>query len=529
MSTSTLTFAVLALAVLGFVTNRVPMVIVAMFVPVALWATGVLTLGEAFTGFADPIVIFIATLFVLSEALDSTGVTAWLGRQLERRAGVARTRLLVATGLVAALLSAVISINGAVAALLPIVVLAAVRADVAPSRLLIPLAFAASAGSLLTLTGTPVNIIVSQAAADAGGREFGFFEFALAGIPLVVLTLAVSILLGDRLLPRRTPERMEEPIADPSENVRSWRETYHLSLDTGLIFQAETGVAEVLIAPRSTLIGRVVSPGMTTRDEGLVVLAIRRGDGTATSGSTETPTAVALQAGDAVLVQGPWDALQRYVASPDVIPVGSPRALQRTVPMGRGAKRALTILAAAVVLLATGILPPAIVGLVAAGALIVTGVVTVPQSFRAVSWSTVVLIAAMIPLSEAIVTSGAADVIAGAVLALAGNASPHLALLAICVLTLVLGQFISNVATVLVMVPIAASFAQTLDVSVQPFMMALTVVGAASFLTPIATPVNLMVMQPAGYRFGDYWRLGLPLSILFIAVAVLYVPLIWRF
>jgi di/tricarboxylate transporter len=529
MDTSTLTFIVLGLAVVGFVTNRLPMVVVALFVPVALCATGVLTLGEAFAGFSDPIVVFIATLFVLSEALDSTGVTAWLGRQLEKRAGVARARLLVATGLVAAVLSAVISINGAVAALLPIVVLAAARADIAPSRLLIPLAFAASAGSLLTLTGTPVNIIVSEAAAAAGGREFGFFEFALAGVPLVILTLTASVLLGDRLLPERTPQRMDEPIPDPSANVRSWRETYHLSLDTASVFQAETGVAEVVIAPRSTLIGRVVSPGMTTRDENLIVLAIRRGDGTSASGPADAAGGVSLQAGDAVLVQGPWEALQRYVSSPDVIPVGSPRSLQRTVPMGRGAKRTLTILGAAVVLLATGVLPPAIVGLLAAGALVVSGVVTVPQSFRAISWSTVVLIAGMIPLSQAIVSSGAADVIAGGVLAVAGTASPHLALLVICLLTVVLGQFISNVATVLVMVPIASSFAQTLGVSPQPFMMALTVVGAASFLTPIATPVNLMVMQPGGYRFGDYWRFGVPLTAAFVAVAVLYVPLIWGF
>jgi len=155
--------------------------------------------------------------------------------------------------------------------------------------------------------------------------------------------------------------------------------------------------------------------------------------------------------------------------------------------------------------------------------------IILPQAFRAISWDTVVLIAALIPLSAAFVSSGAAEAIAGLVLRLTGDGSPRLALLVVCVLTLVLGQFISNVATVLVMAPVAVSFAQTLDVSVLPFMMALTVVGAAAFLTPIATPVNLMVLQPGGYRFGDYWRLGLPLALVFLAAAVLYVPLVWPF
>lgn len=161
--------------------------------------------------------------------------------------------------------------------------------------------------------------------------------------------------------------------------------------------------------------------------------------------------------------------------------------------------------------------------------MIVTGVLSVPQAFRAVSWSTVVLIAGMIPLSTAIVASGAADIIAGALLGVSGSGSAHLALFALCVLTLVLGQFISNVATVLVMAPIAVSFADTLAVSIQPFMMALAVVGAAAFLTPVATPVNLMVMQPGGYRFGDYWRLGLPMSMIYLVAAVVYVPLVWPF
>ncbi|GAA4071777.1 hypothetical protein GCM10023065_30280 [Microbacterium laevaniformans] len=446
------------------------MALVAVGVALALWATGVLTLPEAFAGFGDPTVLFIASLFVVSEALDATGVTAWL-------------------------------------------------------------AFAATAGSLLTLTGTPVNIVVSEAAVAAGGREFGFFEFALAGIPLVVCTVVIVALGGGRLLPSRSADRLSDLAPDPREHAQTLRDSYDVDLDTARLFSVREGVAEVLVAPRSRLIGRTVSVGMTTRDENLVILAVRRGDddGPNASRGTGVAGALVLQAGDAVLVQGPWAALTRYAQSPDVIAVTPPQTLQRAVPWGRGAKRAIGILAVMVVLLATGLVPAPVAGLLAAGALVLTGVLTVPQTYRSISWTTVILIAGMIPLSSAFVSTGAADVFAAAVLRVIGSGSPQVALLVLCLLTMVLGQFISNVATVLVVIPIAVAISQTLGVSVQPFMMALTVAGAAAFLTPVATPVNLMVMQPGGYRFGDYGKLGLPLMVVYLAVAVLYVPLIWPF
>ena len=521
------TFVILALAVLGFATNRIPLVIVAVSVPVALWATGVLPLGDALSGFSDPIVLFIATLFVLSEALATTGITAWIGTQLERCSSFGRTGLIAVMVGGSALLAAVISINGAVAALLPVAVVAAARAGIVPSRMLIPLAFAASAGSMLTLTGTPVNVIVSEVAAEAGGREFGYFEFALVGIPLVLVTMLLVVTLGSRLLPERVPEHLVDVAADPQDRVRSWRESYAADLDERHLFTDTTGVVEVLIAPRSTLIGRQVSPGMTTRDENLVVVALRRASDSPTGSSPSVP--LPLQAGDSVLVRGPWDALHRYTQSPDVIAVEASQRLQRSVPLGAGWKRALGVLVGAIALLATGAVPPVIVGLLAAGALVLLRVVTVPQGLRAISWDTVILIGSLIPLSAAFVSSGAADMMAELLMRLTGSASPHIALLALCALTLVLGQFISNVATMLVMAPVAVSFAQSLDVSVQPFMMALAVVGAAAFLTPIATPVNLMVLQPGGYRFGDYWKLGLPLALLFLVTAVWYVPVVWPF
>ena len=208
------TFLILGAAIVAFISSRIPLAVVAVGVAVALWATGVLTLPEALSGFGDPTVVFIATLFIVSEALDATGVTAWMGHQVITRAGTSRPRLTTIVALMVAVLAAFISINGAVASLLPVVVVVAVRAGIVPSKMLIPLAFAASAGSLLTLTGTPVNVVVSDAAAAAGGRAFGFFEFALAGIPLVLLTTLLVVLLGNRLLPERTPEHFTAAAPD---------------------------------------------------------------------------------------------------------------------------------------------------------------------------------------------------------------------------------------------------------------------------------------------------------------------------
>ncbi|WP_159603046.1 SLC13 family permease [Agromyces humi] len=513
------TLVILALAIVAFMSNRVPLGIVAIGVAVALWLTGILDLGQALAGFGDPTVVFIATLFIVSESLDSTGVTAWAGRQVIGRAGTKRTRLLFVVCLLVAGVTALISVNGAVAALIPVVVVVATRAGLAPSQMLMPLAFSAHAGSLLALTGTPVNIIVSEAAADAGARPFGFFEFGLVGVPLVVGTLLIVALFGRRLLPERAATTLPQ---DVSIHARTLREQYALPEGTELI-GVRRGVTEVVVAPRSELIGLHLFPGMVTPSGDLVVLAVQRG-GEDLAGADTT-----LRAGDTLLLSGGWEELQRNTAGPDVLVVDDPARVRRSVPLGVGAKRAIVILAAMVVLLATGLVPAAIAGLAAASALVLTRVVTPTQAYRSVSWTTVVLVAGMIPLSTAFITTGTAEVIAGGLLGVIGDASPYVALAALCVLTMVLGQLISNTATVLIMVPIAAVLAADLDVSVLPFMMALTVSGAASFLTPVATPANTMVLEPGGYRFGDYWKLGLPLLLLFLLVAVFYVPLVWPF
>ena len=517
MSDATLTYLVLAAAVVLFAWGSVPTALVAVAVPLALWATGVLDLEQALAGFGDPTVIFIASLFVVSEALDASGVTAWAGQRLIASAGESRTRLTVLIMALTALLTALINVNGSVAALVPVVVVMALRLGRPPSQLLLPLAFGAHAGSLLALTGTPVNVIVSQAAADAGAGRFGFFEFALVGVPLVVGSIAIVALFGERLVPARTARTTGR---DFSGHARTLVRQYELNHPAEALLTPRSGVAEVIVPPRSELIGDVVFPGMVTDSGDLVVLAVKR------AGEVLGPGESELEEGDVLLLRGTWGALDERLDDPGVLVVDSPALVRRqAVPLGLGAKRAIAVLAAMVLLLVTGAVPAAVAGLLAASAIVLLGLLTTEQAYRSISWTTVVLVGGMISLSTAMVESGAAADLADALVDLVSG--PYGLLLALFLLTAALGQVISNMATALIVIPIALSAAAELDVSAQPVLMCVAVSAAAAFLTPVATPANLMVMGPGGYRFGDYWRLGLPLLALFGVVAVLLVPVIW--
>ena len=220
MDDATTALVVLGLVVALFVWNRLPVGVVAVLAALTLWATGLVTTNEAVAGFGDPVVVFIATLFVVSEAIDSTGVTTWAGQALLSRAGTGATRVMVAVCLLSAVLTSLITLNGAVAALVPLVVLISHRIGLSPSQLLMPVAFAGSAGGMLMLMSSPVNVIISEAANDAGEGVFPFFSFALVGLPLLVGTVALCVLLGPRLLPRRTPEHTATRPGGPAGDAR---------------------------------------------------------------------------------------------------------------------------------------------------------------------------------------------------------------------------------------------------------------------------------------------------------------------
>ncbi len=515
-----ISFAVLLAVVVAFISGKIPVGIVAIGAALALYFTGILTVTEALAGFGDPTVIFIATLFVVSEGLEASGVTAWAGQELIGRIGDSRTRLMVLMTLLVAGLTALISVNGAVAALLPVIVVLAVRLGRSPSQLLIPLVFGAHAGSMLALTGTPVNVIISQAAADYGGRPFGFFEFALVGIPLVIGAIVIILVLGERLLPTRQPKSI---LPDLSRHARTLVEHYGVGDRGEALIDKTFGMAEVVIRPRSGLIGEPAFPGMTTESGDLTVLAVQR------KGENQGPGETTLAVGDVLLLQGSWSALDENLDDPDVLVVDAPELVRRAVPLGLKAAEAIIVLVGMVIALVSGVVPSAIVGLVAASALVLLRVVTPEGAYRSISWTTVVLIAGMIPLSTAMTKTGAAGLVADNLVSVIGGAGPYALLIGLFLITAVLGQLISNMATALIVIPIAAAAAIDLGVSVQPVLMSVTVAAAASFITPVATPVNMMVMGPGGYRFGDYWKLGIVFMVLFFLVSVFLVPVFWPF
>jgi di/tricarboxylate transporter len=596
----TVVLGILGVTVVLFVWNRFPVELVAVGASLALVATGVIDIHQALDGFGDPTVVFIATLFVVSTALDATGVTAWAGQRLTSMAGDSKRRLLVFTMLFAAGLTAIISVNGAVAALLPMVVVTAVRRGEPTSMLLLPMAFAAHAGSQLALTGTPVNVLVSEAAYEAGAGTFGFFEFALVGVPLLIGTIVIAVVLGPRLLPRRSPASLPPDLSAHARTlsrqylmdqrvfrlsvvagsgaVGSEIETFRADLPDGVqlvgvqqpgetlpvlvgtlaegsivIVRGEleavrglvtaaglhlhpepfttdgellghrVGVAELVVPPRSGLIGATVFPGMVTDSGDLVILAVQRKGADLGAAKTE------LAAGDTLLVQGAWKDLDREVdADRDVIAVHQPSAVRaQAVPLGPKAIEALLVTGGMVVLLASGRVAPAVAGLLAVGALVLLKVLTVPQAYRGISWTTVVLVAAMIPVSTAMQVSGAAGEVAEVLVDLVGGGGPSLLLFGIFVICVAFGAMISNTATALIVIPIALSAAAELDVSPKPVLLAVSVSCAAALLTPVSTPANLMVMEPGAYKFSDYPKFGLPILALYGVLVVFYIPLIW--
>lgn len=640
-----ITLSVIVVAMGLFAWNRVPAPIVAVGATLVLFFTGVLTAEETLSGFGDPVVILIIALLAIAVALDQAGVGTWAGQVLLRfTRGSPRIRL-IAIMLVAALFSGLIGMNGAAATMIPIVVIVALRTGVSPSKLMIPLAFACLTGSKLTLLGTPVNAIAAAQAGESGIGYIGFFDWALLGVPQLLGTIAIVVLLGDRLLPERVNSSLpadlsrhaetlveqyrlgegavllrvretsglvgvpwgELSLGDAAVRVVSVRrragggaadddpivagdrllvrgeaqavaevcERLHLGIldrevtgagdgiaseladiaeavgteadgrdaphagaaesaervaegavatPSGELLGRESGLAEVLIPPRSELIGQTAFAGMSTADGKLMLLAVQRG------GEDVPRLPTKLRAGDHLLLQGTWQALDEYLADPRVIAVDAPDVVKRqTVALGSGAPAAIGVLGLLVVLLAFNLVPPAVAATLCAALMVVTRVVSLPQLFRRIDWGTALLIGAMIPPAVALTKSGASAMIGDAVVELLGSSGPRVVLLGVFLATALVSQFISNTSAALVMMPIAIATGAELGVSALPLVFGVAMGASASFLTPFANGVSLMAHGPGGYRFGDFWRLGVVVLLWTCLVTVLLVPLFWPF
>jgi di/tricarboxylate transporter len=598
-----ITLSIILAAMALFAWNRLPAAVVAVCTSLALYFTGILTMNETLAGFGDPVVILIAALLAIGSGLEIAGVGAWAGQLLIRHTGSNETRRIVAIMIAAAVFSGLIGMNGAVAAMLPVIVVVAVRTGVAPSKIMIPLAFACLTGSKLTLLGTPVNVIAATQADETGVGHIGFFEWSVLGIPLLAGTVVITVLFGRSLLPDRRSQsipadfsahaqtlveqyrledglhhfrvrptspyigksRAEVDLANyaglhlvsllesrggtPLERaqiaegdvmlVRGEAETAgRLAVDMHLAVREDdaagsvadvllsrtSGLAEVVIPVRSKMIGQSVFPGMATEDGDLMVLAIQRG------GIEMRDEPVALHAGDHLLLQGTWKALDQYLSDPKVLVVDSPEVVQKqAVALGPGAYQAIAILLLLVILLAFDIVAAPIAAVICATLMVVTRVMTLPQFYRGIDWNTCILIGAMIPPATAMTKTGAAALIGDYVVSALGGAGPHAVLAGVFLVSATISQFISNTSAALVMMPIGLATASELGVSALPMMLGVAMGASASFLTPFANGVSLMVYGPGGYRFGDFWKLGLVVMAWAFVVTVVVIPLYWKF
>lgn len=603
MSDIAITLSIIGLALVLFAWNPVPAAVVATGTSIALYLTGVLTMPEALTGFGDPVVVLIAALLAIAVAVEMTGVGTWAGQLLLRRSAGNETVLLVALMLVAAIFSGLIGMNGAVAAMLPVTVIIAVRTQTPPSLLMIPLALACLKGAKLTLLGSPVNVIAAIQAEEHGAGHFGFFSWALLGIPQLIGSIVIVLVLGKRLLPVRTSDTIP---ADFSGHAHTLVEHYNLEhglhqlrvpgesalvgtsrrtldlrqyagvravafldhedneplerdqIEAGdlilvrgdeheverlaadlrlearehgeraalaqVLLGRDSGLAEVVVPQRSPMIGTRVFPGMTSEDHEVVVLAVQRG------GAELVRPRLTLRPGDHLLLQGSWPALERYLSHARLLVIDSPDVVRpQAVPLGRGAGRVFAIMALLVVLLVFNITPAAIACLICACLTVVLGVVRLPQIYRGIDWNTCILIGAMIAPARAMEKSGAAQMIGDHIVSWLGDLGPTAVLTGLFLAATIITQFISNTSTALVMIPIGLAAAGDMNVSALPMVMSVAMGASASFLTPFANGVSLMVYGPGGYKFGDYWKIGIPVLLWTLIVTVVITPLVWRF
>nr|WP_027578093.1 SLC13 family permease [Bradyrhizobium sp. Ai1a-2] len=350
-----------------------------------------------------------------------------------------------------------------------------------------------------------------------------------AGLQLIALLEAdgatplqrAQIAEGDLILARGEAEMAGRLAADMHLAVREGKEAGSVA---DVLLSRSSGLAEVIIPMRSKMIGQSMFPGMTTEDGDLMVLAIQRG------GTEMGQEPVALRAGDHLLLQGTWKALDQYLSDPKVLVVDSPEVVQKqAVALGPGARAAIAILLLLVVLLAFDIAPAPIAAVICAALMVLTGVLTLPQFYRGIDWNTCILIGAMIPPATAMTKTGAAALMGDYVVTALGAAGPHAVLAGIFIVSATISQFISNTSAALVMMPIGLATASELGVSALPLMLGVAMGASASFLTPFANGVSLMVYGPGGYRFGDFWRLGLVVIVWALIVTVVVIPLYWKF
>ena len=587
-SPQALAFAVLAGMMLLFIWGRVRYDLVAILALLTSLGVGIVKPDEAFTGFSDDIVIIVASALVISAAVERSGVVEAVLSRLASGTTRFGTQLTILVGSVT-VLSAMVKNIGALAMMIPAAFQMAKRSNSSPSCMLMPMSFGSLLGGLITLIGTSPNIIVSRVREDITGEPFSMFDYTPVGLGIAAAGL-IFLRFGYRLLPadRRAAPTLGEaldiedyateaevPANSPVEGltVTQFRELLKgeiavtgihrydgrsaMPLPDALInagdvltikgepdaleraiaaaglelegqhreaaartSSSNVGVIEAVIGRESVLAGQAAGRMALHDRHGVNLIAVsRRGDRI-----TTRLRDVVLSPGDVIVLQGTLDTLPERLRELGCLPLA-----ERPLRLG-AARRGLVpigILAAAMALTASGVVPVAIAFFGAAALIMLAGALPAREAYERIEWPILVMLGALIPVSDSLRTTGATELIAGWLSSAAATLPAWGAVGLIMVAAMAVTPFLNNAATVLVMAPIAATFAAGLDYRPEAFLMAVAVGAGSDFLTPIGHQCNTLVMGPGGYRFGDYARLGAPLSLIVIVVGVPLILAVW--
>jgi di/tricarboxylate transporter len=598
-------FGLLLITIILFVSGLFRLDVVAIMVILALILSGLLSPTTALAGFGDPVVLLIAGLFVVGEALFRTGVAYAIGDWLMSVAGTSEKRLLILLMLVVAGLSAFMSSTGAVAIFIPVALNLAAKAGTSPSRLMMPLAFASLIGGMLTLIGTPPNLVVSTQLTREGLDSFGFFDFTPIGLLVLLIAIAYIMLFGRRSLPggegvegaardRLSLRDLAEiyNVTNQLHRLRIWAgsplegktvgqallrtrygvtvlgverqqrrtktvkpgligtefragdviyavgtdeevdrlvkgeelERLEIGEGQGKVAAQELGLVEVLLAPRSELIGKTLSEARFRERYGLSVLAVLRQGEPLKEELVETPLAF----GDSLLMGGGWTQIDLLQGKQkDFLVLNLPREMSEVAPNRSKAPWALAVTLGMMLLMTFKLVDAVTAVLLAALAMVLVGCVNMKEAYRSVNWESLVLIAGMLPMATVLENTGGVELIVNTLTEGLGEFGPIALMAGLFVITSVFSQFISNTATTVLVAPIAVGAAMEAGVSIYPFLMTVALAASTAFSTPVASPVNTLVLGPGGYRFNDFIKVGLPLQVLAMVVTLLAVPLLF--
>jgi len=584
-----ITLSIIVGALLLFAIDRFRVDVVALIVLLTVALTGLISPEEVFAGFSNPAVITVWAVYIVSGGLFKTGVADVLGKYILRLSGNNEMRLIAVIMIACGIISAFMNNVGATAMLLPAVVSISRQTKVPVSKLLIPLSFSSLLGGSLTLIGTPANILATSIVAENGLPTFGFFDFTFISSILFATGILYMVFLGRRLLPVRQAPGEEKATQDlrkfisevkviPSSRLASqtlyesrlgadydltviaiFRDELEITSldrdtciepndillvegnfeklmrandDLGLTNATEphiqldelddegAHVVEATLGPRSTMVGRSLR-SINFRDRyGFNVLAIyRQGDVL-----TRRLQSVELEFGDALLLQGPRHRLPALNIKNDFMvlePVTISSRLRRKMPIAI----ALMLLVIGLVLFAGFHISLAMV--IGAVAMVLTGCLTMEDAYQSIDWRTVFLVAGMLPLGMAMESTGTARYLADLLLGAVGELGPMAVLGGIYLLAALITQPMSNAAAIVLVVPIALDSALSLGANHLTFTLAVVIGAATSFLTPVGHKANVLVFGPGGYKFFDYTRVGLLLTIFLFIATMIALPILY--